>query len=281
MIITDFKKAKQLLRLAYTDWKRANNFDPKITYFISFPKCGMTWLRLMLCQILINHYNLPENKPTVLLNELTSKYPILPRIVQTHEDSALINEKGDRNNAEKLFQYAGRFSYRRNKVLLLVRDPRDVVISHYYQVTKRTDKPLEVSSLSEFIRHPIYGFQRIIRFYKIWNWNHWLIKDFLIIKYEDLMNDGLDTLTKILDFLGITGIDTELIEQIYQLNQSENMRKLEKQNQVVGMRVFGSDNNSLKVRKAQVGSHQDELSDDDLQYCNYLMKYCPKIYGYS
>ncbi len=279
-MIAALKKNKHLLRLIYTDWKRASKFDTKIIYFISFPKCGITWLRLMLCQIFIKHYNLPEDKPTVLLNELTSNYPILPKIIQTHGDSALVDEKGNRSNAERLFQYGGRLSYRRNKVLLLVRDPRDVIVSHYYQVTQRTDKPLEVGSLSQFVRHPLYGFQRIIRFYQIWSWNRWIMKDFLIVRYEDLMNHGSATLAKILDFIKVTDVDKELINKVYCLSQSENMRKLEKQNQVEGMRVFGSDTNFLKVRKAKIGSYKDELSDEDIQYCNDLMKYCPKIYGY-
>ena len=53
------------------------------------------------------------------------------------------------------------------------------------------------------------------------------------------------------------------------------------QGKVEGMRVFGSDRNSLKVRRAQSGSYRDELSEEDIKYCNELMRKLPSIYGYS
>ena len=277
--VEKMKQAKNWWFFKFTrDFKSIKN--PNVTFLISFPKCGVTWLRAMLCHVLIENYHLPENKHTVLLNELTSNYSILPKIVWTHEDSLIVTESGKYNDPKKLFEYGGRLCYRRNKIIMLVRDPRDVVVSHYYQVSKRTYNPLEVGSLSNFVRHPLYGFNRIIRFYQIWNWNRWLMKDFLIVRYEDLMNDGPATLLQILKFLGLSEIDQKILNEVYRLNQAENLRSLEKSNKVEGMRVFGSDDNSLKVRKAKIGSYKEELLEEDIDYCNDLMKNCPKIYGY-
>lgn len=234
----------------------------------------------MLTQILTQAYDLECNL-TVNLNKLSRENSQLPNIAWTHDSSSILNEKGTRKDVEKIFIYGGRFKYRKNRVILLVRDPRDVVISYYYQATKRTDIPLKCDSISEFVRHPHYGFERIIRFYQIWSRNRWIPKHLLIVRYEDLLTDGSATLTKILNFIDVKNFDKAIINQVYEESQADKMRKLEIQGKVEGMRVFGTEQNSLKVRRAQSGSYKDELSEDDIQYCNDLMRKLPSIYGYS
>jgi hypothetical protein len=273
---------KKWYKYAVEDLKQSFQSNPNITYFVSFPKSGITWLRLMMAQLFIKTYDLQLEQPTIQLNDLTFKHSILPKIYQTHDDSLLIDEKGNRSDPEKLFTYGGRLRYRKNKVLLLVRDPRDVVISHYYQVTKRSDRPLQFNSVSEFVQHPLCGFRRIIRFYTIWDRNRWIPSDFLLVRYEDLMSQGPETLQNILKFLDVDNISPSLIDEVYEMTQADKMRKLEMQGKIDGMRSFGEveDVNTLKVRRAKIGSYKDELSEEDIKYCNKLMKHLPKIYRY-
>ncbi|MEM8829025.1 MAG: sulfotransferase domain-containing protein [Cyanobacteria bacterium P01_G01_bin.19] len=267
-------------RYLINDLKDSLYSDPKTTYLISFPKTGVTWLKYMLAQILSKTYDLECNQ-TVNINKLSKQYKRLPNIVWTHDDSHILGESGKLNNIEKVLIYNGRFRYRKNCVILLVRDPRDVVVSHYYQVTNRSNIPLEFNSISEFVRHEHYGFKRIIRFYQIWDRNRSVPKRLLIVRYEDLLTNGPAILTKILNFVDAKNFDTAIVNQVYEECHADKMRKLEMQGQVEGMRVFGTDQNSLKVRRAQSGSYKDELSEDDIQYCNELMSKMPSIYGYS
>ena len=234
----------------------------------------------MLTQILTKAYDL-EWDLTVDLNKLSRQNKQLPHIIWTHDDSHILGENGKLNDLEKIFIYGGRFRYRKNRVILLVRDPRDVVVSHYYQVTKRADTPLKFDSLSEFVRHEHYGIQRIIRFYQIWSRNRWVPQHLLIVRYEDLLSDGPTTLTKIFKFLDAQNIAPAIVNEVYEASQADKMRKLEMQGKVQGMRVFGTEQNYLKVRRAKSGSYKDELSKDDIQYCNELMRKLPSIYGYS
>ncbi len=273
---------KKWLNYAVNDLQEMQKLDSNATYLVSFPKCGRTWLCFMLSEMIIKAYNLESEKTTVFVDKLTKKYPSLPPIIPTHEDSVLTDERGNQGDVEKIFIYGGRLKYLNNRVILLVRDPRDVVVSHYYQITKRVkDCPIQINSLTEFVRHPLYGFERIIRFYQIWNSYRWMPKQFLLIKYEDLVIKGVETLQKVIDLMKLKNIDEDLIRNVYKTGEADNMRKMELQNKIEGMIFLDVDRNSLKVRNAKIGSYLEELSNEDIDYCNTLMKKLPKIYGYN
>lgn len=276
----DFRYLRKWSRYAMDDLKSYYYSDPNKIYLLSFPKSGVTWLKFMLIQLLAKTYNI-EYQPTVNLNKLSRENEKLPKIIWSHDDSEIISEKGNRNNVEQLFIYGGRLRYRKNNVILLVRDPRDIVVSHYYQVTRRSDVPLKFDSMSDFIRHRHYGIERIIRFYQIWGNNRYVVGKLLIVRYEDLVADGVNVLVELLGFTDIKNIDSALVNQVYEASQADKMRKLEMQGNIEGMRTFGMDQNALKVRRAKIGSYKDELSDEDIQYCNELMKKLPAMYGYS
>ena len=114
-------------------------YYPKGQYFlVSFPKTGRTWLMYMLNQIQdLSNHPLKESK-NFIFNE--------------HDNSEIIIENGYRNNPKDVFRYTNRFRYRRSKVIFLVRDPRDVVVSHFYQVTKRAKNPFVFNSITDFIK---------------------------------------------------------------------------------------------------------------------------------
>ncbi|MDJ0660795.1 MAG: sulfotransferase domain-containing protein [Crocosphaera sp.] len=270
---------KKWLKYAVEDWQALKKQNSNITYLVSFPKCGRTWLMFMLSEIIIRAYDIKLDTSTIKINKITGNYSSLPKIIQTHDDSSLANEQGNICDIEKLFIYGGRFRYLKSKVILLIRDPRDVVVSHYYQITRRVkNNPIQCDSLSEFIHHPLYGFERIIRFYQIWNRNRLIPQDFLLIRYEDLILNGVDSLKNIIEFIKLKDIDSNLIKNVYEYSQAENMRKLEITGKIEGMNFVNTDKNSLKVRNAKIGSYLEELSDEDIDYCDNLMTKMPKIY---
>ncbi len=273
---------KKWFKYAIDDWQAMKKINSNTTYLVSFPKCGRTWLLFMLSEIVTRAYDIKLDQPTIKLNEITRKHSSLPTIVQTHDDSSLTDEQGNLYDVEKLFIYGGRLKYLKNKVILLVRDPRDVAVSHYHQITRRVkNNPIQCDSISEFIHHPLYGLERIIRFYQIWNRNRLIPQGFLLIRYEDLILNGISRLQSIIEFINLRDIDFNLIQNVYQYSEAEKMRKLEITGKIKGMNFLNTDRNSLKVRNAKIGSYLDELSDEDINYCNSLMRKMPKIYGYK
>ena len=80
-----------------------------------------------------------------MLSDIINLTNIDVSIQKTHDLSEIIVEDGTRQNPNLIFKYLKRFRYRRSNVIFLVRDPRDVIVSHYHQVTKRSKNPFVFS----------------------------------------------------------------------------------------------------------------------------------------
>jgi len=242
-------------------------YYPKNQYFlVSFPKTGRTWLNYMLKQMVKQSNHPLKNNENFIFNE--------------HDSSEIIIENGTRNNPLDVFKFTSRDRYKRGKVLFLVRDPRDVVVSHFHQVTKRAKNPFVFNSISDFVKDDILGFKRIIQYYNLWFFQKDIPKDFLLIKYEDLLNQGVDTLSEINKFFNID-ITKDKIEKIYSESSADKMRKKEKENKLEGFTDFGKDRDKLKVRNAKSGGFINELSEDDILFCNKEMKLLNSYYNYK
>ena len=242
-------------------------YYPKNQYFlVSFPKTGRTWLNYMLKQMVKQSNHPLKNNKNFIFNE--------------HDSSEIIIENGTRNNPLDVFKFITRNRYRRGKVLFLVRDPRDVVVSHFHQITKRAKNPFVFNSISDFVKDDVLGFKRIIQYYNLWFFQKDIPKDFLLIKYEDLLNQGVDTLSEINKFFNID-ITKDKIEKIYSESSADKMRKKEKENKLEGFTDFGKDRDNLKVRNAKSGGFINELSEDDILFCNKQMKLLNSYYNYK
>lgn len=247
-------------------WRNIKDFILSFTYpvnqsfLVSFPKTGRTWLLHMITQI--------QNRSNTNI-----------RIQDTHDMSEIIIENGFRQDPHILFNFINRFYYRRSKVLFLVRDPRDVIVSHFYQVTNRAKNPFIFSSISEFVRNDILGFKRIVHFYNLWFYAKNIPRSFYLIKYEKLLNNGVEELLSICKFLGIK-TNIKIITDIYNESSANKMREKEIKNQIVGFNNFGKSRNQLKVRNAKIGGYLKELSKDDVKYCNTNMNDLNNYFGY-
>ena len=229
-------------------------------FLVSFQNSGRTWLMYMVKNILkeVGKENL--------------------YIEDTHDSSEIIIEDGTRHNPYLLFNFTDRFKYLLSRVIFLYRDPRDIITSNFHQVTNRAKNPFEFNSKSEFVSHDIYGFSRVIHFFNMWHNNKSKPQSFLLIKYENLLENTED-LKKIMKFLNVD-VSDKLIERIYQESTAEKMREKEKANQLKGFSDFGKEVNKLKVRKARRGSYLEELTAQDIAFCNKKMEKLHPYFGY-
>ncbi|MFW6009253.1 MAG: sulfotransferase domain-containing protein, partial [archaeon] len=158
------------------------------------------------------------------------------------------------------------------KIIFLVRDPRDVVISLYFQMKKRRDK--FDGSLEDFIFRKKGSIDSIIKFYNIWKKNRGIPKDFLLIRYEDMHKDTKKELDKTLKFIGLK-VDDKLISEAVEFAKFDNMRKMEKKNKYNSSRLKPGEKNdieSYKTRKGKVGGYKDYLSEKQICYINEKIK---------
>jgi len=256
-------------------------------YLISYPKCGRTWLRLMLGRAFTRFYSLPPDEDNLFLRWQSRPHPHLPMIAVVHEDRPML-KRPDELQASK-----GKF--RDKRVIFLARDPRDVIVSSYFEMKKRGaifgDNPYETrsaeyeGSLEDFIQRKEGGFETILRYYNIWAQNREVPKGFLLVRYEDLKANPQTELRKVVNFLGLQEIDDGTLQEAVLYASFENMRKMEEQRQFqAGMLTPAdrSDQESYKTRKGKIGGYRDYLSPEQTEALNQMMKTeLSSFYGYA
>ena len=246
------------------EYHKINAID---AFLLSYPKCGRTWLRLML-----GRYALAgrPGDPLKLLT-ITRQSPELPTMEVSHDDYP--HWKPFTN----LFE--NKEMYRDKMVVLLVRDPRDVLVSYYFQYVKRGDKDLANDrdfrgDLSDFIRHDIGGVRSLVKFYNIWAKNRRIPARFNLITYENLHADTRGVLVDLLRFLGWPDRGSRVLDDTISFGRFDNMRKLEETNALNNPRLLppeDGDPEGFKIRRGKVGGYTDYLNPDDIDFINSFM----------
>lgn len=256
-------------------------------YLLSYPKCGRTWLRLMMGKAIALHYALPEEEDILFLRTNRRVHPDVPVIAVIHDDSPMLKTPSELQVSKE--------RYRNKKVIFLVRDPRDVVVSSFFEVKKRGkifgDNPHEnrqvtfEGELEDFIHHPVGSFDTILKYYQIWANNQHIPDGFLLIRYEDLKSNPSSQLRRVLDFAGLDAISDEEIAEAVSYASFDNMRKMELERQFnSGILNPGdpSDPDSFKTRAGKISGYHDYLTKEQITELDSLVaQNLPTMYGYN
>jgi hypothetical protein len=234
-------------------------------YIVSFPKAGRTWLRVMIGKALVDTYELPED---LLLNTfvLTTRARILATRF-THDGSSIVESRGPHH------LLGSKRKYRNKKVILLVRDIRDTLVSCYFQATKRVRK--YEGSVSDFLRDERYGARKIVSFYKGWYDNRHVPNEFAFVRYEDMHIDARAVLRTTLSFIGAASVQDDVLYDAVDYAEFGHMKRMERRNQWTrrAMRPgTESDEDSFKVRRGVVGGYMRYLNRDDVEYVNGVIQ---------
>jgi len=251
-------------------WYRLNHTD---LFLLSYPKCGRTWLRVLMTRAIANHYRftLTNYLDTAQLANLDDS---IPKINVLHDDLPHTRRSEELEISKKAFQ--------KGKVLFLARDPRDVIVSLYFHLSKRHQQ--SIHSLSSFMRGEVGGFETILQYYNIWEQNRQLPKDFLLVRYEDLHTQPVAELERIFAFMELPAFSPAAIQEAIQFATFNNMRKLEQNKTLGSVRLQPGDPNDLssyKTRKGKVGDFVNHFSEEDIAYMNERMQAkMPASFGY-
>jgi len=221
---------------------------PDDTFLVSFPRSGNTWTRFLVC-------NLINPDDPVNFAELESRIPEIyyvpdrilrgfqrPRVIKSHEC----------------------FDPRYRKIIYIVRDPRDVLISYYeFQLKRRVIS--DDCSLEEFL--PYFMDSEIEP--KTGSWRDHVVswiatrggqKSFLLLRYEDMLADTQKESTKIASFLGLDS-SPERIARAVALSSADRMRKLEKEQSGQWTATRNTRQDKPFVRKAAAGGWKSTLPE--------------------
>ncbi len=243
-------------------------------YFLSFPKSGRTWIRLFLSK----YYSFYCGKNYELDLENINLYNILPRIRFTHMGSggmAKIRNLDKSIIANKRHIQKLKFAMSSKKLIYLSRNPIDVFVSYFHHLTKRnipTSSKIDFSNISagELLRTEEYGIRNILEYDKYWKEYVSKHPQSYSIKYEDFKLEPHSSFTNLLHFLGLE-VDSEKVSQAIDYTRIDKMRIKYKTGDKRLSPKVPEDINSFKFRRGIIGSYKDELSAEEIEYCNMII----------
>jgi len=249
-------------------WAESLLLDGADATIVSYGKSGRTWLRLMLSRFYQRRYGLPEG--TFLeYDNLSRRAPEIPTLFFTH--------------GNYLRDFTGHFDsvaedFRDHRVLLLVRDPRDIAVSQYFQWRHRMSPhkrwlnryPTMDSEVSiwQFVAEHEAGLDRAIRFLNVWDEAASSLEAIEIVRYEDMRSEPEATLDRVLRFFGADPDEAGVLDAV-EYARFDNMRRLEEELQVSasGRRLVPGKrgkSDSYKVRRAKVGGWRDYFDEEQI-----------------
>ena len=275
-------------RLGIERWLRGKEECRKLRaadwVLMSWAKSGRTWFRVMLSRFYQVKHGLPMNR-MLEFDNLHRKNPAVPKVLFSH-NNYMRAYLGDWDTLDH---------FRGKKVVMLVRDPRDVAVSQYFQwkYRMRPHKALlnnypekgSDTSIWGFVSSAGVGIPRIIDFFNGWARALPELQDILIIHYEEMRKDPQAVMRKVLEFVGTPGND-EQIARAVEFASLENMKKLEEKSvfRGSGVRVKAGDPNnpdSFKVRRGKVGGYRDYFDAAQVAEIDAMMAQLDPVFGYG
>lgn len=212
-------------------------------HLVSYPKSGRSWVRFILVQLGLG-------------NE-----------VRFQHDGFEFNNGDcpphDFDLEARIARYA-----QLERIVYLEREPRDVIVSLYHQVTGRfRDFFGYQGDLSAFIRDPYFGAENLRRFRA--NWDQLVERlDLHRISYEACHQDMHAVMRGVLDYYGFDVDDARLTEAV-DAGRFENMREVERSGRFAEPWLRPR-NEAPKVRRGRVGGYRDVLSPADIAYLDEI-----------
>ena len=214
-------------------------------YIVSYQNSGRTWLRVMLSDLGID-----------------AKF--------THAGAAYRYRFGPDAVCSNIDLY------RHRRIVFLVRDPLDAIVSNYFQASM-TDGVFQ-GDMKSFLRDPQWGLARLLAFNAGWYEARDRLRDFQLVRYETMVERTADELARVVDFMRLPGIDRRDIEASAERNRFETMKQREAAGDLYrqyGDRFSqgGRDNDEgLKVRRGKIGGYRDYLDAADIAFARDLIE---------
>jgi len=210
---------RQILKyLAGTDIAGRNlAVRPDDTFIVSYPRSGNTWTRFLIANLL------HPDEPVTFAN--------IERLIPDSEAQSSRNLK--RIPGPRFIKSHEYFDHRYPRVIYVVRDPRDVALS-YYDFQRKYEQIEDRYPLEQYVRDLVNG-RLSSADWGTWaeNVGSWIAtrhngKNFLLLRYEDMVSDTASELLRIADFLELKTSPRQL-DQVIERSSADRMRELEEQ----------------------------------------------------
>lgn len=254
---------------------QCRDFDEKELLFVSIPKCGRTWLRVFL-----NAYFNRIYGGDYAVNQTDSYPDDRPRYLFTHDRFGHLNN-------DRLYDYVrGKHliprQLRRNaRVILIARDLRDVMVSLYFQHTKR--RRSFSGDMDELLEDKRRGVDTVVSIMNRWA-QEFEPERRLVARYEDWKVDPVRRFGEIIEFATGTPAQADALSYAIDYARFDKMRAREAANQaeIPALRPRDiQDKDSFKTRRGVVGGYKEYLSEPQVERVLAAMSRLDPAYGYT
>ena len=163
--------------------------------------------------------------------------------------------------------------------VLLVRDPRDILVSHYHHIASKNqgvfdahrDKPAIAKDfeIGEFLRSDFFGIRHVLAYYS--GWGRWAESvNAAVFHYEDFVSDPEGALALFLKEIGVSSVDDDLVTRSVDAASFDRLRAAES-NAKLG-RGQADDPLTRRMRRGKVSGFVDEMSGEDAVYLARIME---------
>jgi hypothetical protein len=256
-------------------------------YFVGYPKTGNTWLRFMLGCYVQEVHGLTEPPLFDSFDRLGRARTVggMPGMTFTHEPLEWSAQTSVDLAAANVVE-----PFRGKRVALLVRHPLDALVSMWHQERTRVQSRYEDDVVS-FIRSPVHGLEKLLRFYDLWKQASWTGFPMLLVRYEDLRRDAAEGLERVLEFAGVAPAMRPAVEAAVERSSFSRMQALERSGRgpryaSSGLDMFATgdraDPDAFHVRRGEVGGYRDEIAREALPALEHrVAEAMGQWYGYA
>ncbi len=238
-------------------------------FIVSYPKSGTTWLAFLVANVIkgearqaVNLRNSIDYVPDV--NKLYVKKKGM--LQGTLDDYAVMP-------SPRFFKAHALYGRDLPKVVYLLRDPRDVMVSYWHY--DRLINPAAAPSLAAFVARddhwPCYWDAHVA---------DWLLPGqhprLLVVRYEEMHRDAKEVLQRVLDFADVSYTPAK-IERAVAASRFEAMQSFEDQN---GAAEAVADPKERFVRRGRAGGWRDELDPETLRVLEHKYGAVMEAVGY-
>ena len=239
------------LRLA----RASNTIDALL---ISYPKSGRTWFRFILATYFAHVIGLEADI------DLHSMFGILPNLDWDRKRGIPAYQAGPTRGLVPLIAVSHRYRSLVTPVpvIMMVRDPRDVIVSAYFHATRH--KHRYTGTIDDFVRDDAQGLPSLMQYL---NECALLLEKHprCVVTYERLSAAPEVETARVLRFLGQEP-DADCVRRAVAAANIEAMRALEVESGIPGHDYDRTDPEALRMRRGAAGGYRDYLSKDTLDW---------------
>jgi Sulfotransferase domain len=239
---------------------------PDDTFIASYPRSGNTWTRFLIANLM--HPEKPAtfaNIETIIpdataLSSRELKRICRPRVIKTHEY----------------------FEPRYRRVIYLVRDPRDVVLS-LYNFRRKYRSVDDSYSIERYVAERFLPGDLDVSWSEhvgSWLGTRMSHPGFLLVRYEDLLQDPTRGLSRLASFLGITA-DTEALAQAIERSSASRLRELEKTQHEAWVTTKGKRADVPFIADAVAGTWKQKLPEPSVALIESAWGHLMNSLGYE